>query len=169
MRPRIAKIKMQSLAQKTPSLCIAGGACKREFVSYVLALSISYWLLLEMWCCFRRPLVWPGLLYFCFHLGFSYFDAVLSTGTSDRWKSSSWENRSHESGLLLCFLLLFWYFLSRGSLTIWNSWDECSSDYEVLLSECCSRTLLGIFLSLILLLSCDAIYWHKGLWPVLFL
>lgn len=35
------KDKMQSLAEKAPNLRIAGGACKREFVSYVLALSIS--------------------------------------------------------------------------------------------------------------------------------
>lgn len=50
------KDKMQSLAEKAPNLRIAGGACKREFVSYVLALSISYWLLLEMWCWPRQTL-----------------------------------------------------------------------------------------------------------------
>lgn len=61
---------MQSLAEKAPNLRIAGGACKREFVSYVLALSISYWLLLEMWCWPRQTLglARPSVFLFLFRL-----------------------------------------------------------------------------------------------------
>jgi len=47
--PLIAKIQLRSLALEAPKLWVAGGVCKGEFFTCALTLSISCWVLLEMW------------------------------------------------------------------------------------------------------------------------
>lgn len=83
-------------------------------------------------CCWKcgisldRPLSWPGLL--CFSI--LYFGAWLSTDASDKWK-----NNRKTSHVNQTFCSVSWcccnISLRRGNLTIWNSWEECSSDYEM--------------------------------------